>query len=374
MADGVIRYKAGFTAVQNTVARNDNLPLRAKGLFLVIQAHITIPDRVFKKSDFFNMVCEGEKAFESAWNDLKEAGYLKTHIYTKNGKFVNEYELLDEAKPGPHTFYYDKSGKVSRTNLDLKDQRAALAEKQRENRKKEEVQTEQSEENDRTPEKGGTDRYPQNGTYGNGRYGNGTYADGTYGNGIYANGTYANGGNNNNTITKTDSNTDDKTDCKTGNNIPAPEQISLNKLSDDDARAESLYQSTEERLKKNIGYDKLLYEHSANKELLAYILRVMCEMLTEQGPSICISKHHYEDVGLVRKIIGSLDYDDIESMLTQLPAKGEDVIKSPRGFMRTCLLNAKDRKGAVCYTQQIKDRKPGAREYDFDALRRCINS
>ena len=35
--------------------------------------------------NFFKMCKEGDKAFESTWTELKEAGYLKTHIFTING-------------------------------------------------------------------------------------------------------------------------------------------------------------------------------------------------------------------------------------------------------------------------------------------------
>lgn len=376
MADGVIRYKAGFTAVQNTVARNDKLPLRAKGLFLVIQAHITIPDRVYKKSDFFNMACEGEKAFESAWNDLKEAGYLKTHIYTKNGKFVSEYELLDEAKPGPHTFYYDKFGKVSRTNLDLKDQRAVLAEKQRENRRVEPEAATPTEENDRTPEKGGTVRYPHNCTYGNG-----TYADGTYGNGIYANG----GNNNNTTITfpvDNESNTDNKTNNKNSeNNIlknPLLLQTETVTTEAESVKPDMFEEEEEEKIKKQISYDRLIRKHcdSENKKLLTFIVRQMTEMIHEPGSMVKISTNHSEPKTKVIERLKSITYDDIENLLYMLPDKKENYIKNPIGYMRNCLFNIVDRRGAICYTNQIKHKGNNQglihQEYDFDELEKTL--
>ena len=156
MSDGQFRKKRGFTAVQNAVAKNTDISLKAKGLYLLIQAFITMPDVSWKKSDFEAMCREGTKAFNSAWDELKNKGYLHVHIYTENGVFRNEYELLDESVPGPHTFYYNGKGVLSSTN---------------------------------------EDRYPQNGSNGNGSNGNGDN-----GNGIYGDGSNAKGGNNNKTI------------------------------------------------------------------------------------------------------------------------------------------------------------------------------
>ena len=164
MGDGVIRKKKGFTAVQNSVARARNLSIKAKGLYVVMQSYITIPDSVWKKSDIEAMCIEGSKQFNSAWSELKEKGYLRTHIFTENGTFRNEYELLDEPEPGPHTYYYNSKGELTKTN---------------------------------------EDRYPQNGIYGDGSNGKGSNADGNNGDGYDAN-----GGNNNQIITKTDNNTD----------------------------------------------------------------------------------------------------------------------------------------------------------------------
>lgn len=156
MSDGQFRKKRGFTAVQNAVAKNTDISLKAKGLYLLIQAFITMPDVSWKKSDFEAMCKEGTKAFNSAWDELKNKGYLHVHIYTENGVFRNEYELLDESVLGPHTFYYNGKGELSSTN---------------------------------------EDRYPQNGSNGNGSNGNGDN-----GNGIYGDGSNAKGGNNNKTI------------------------------------------------------------------------------------------------------------------------------------------------------------------------------
>lgn len=120
MADGAFRKKTGFTVVQNSIIRDRDISLKAKGLYLIIQSYITMPDKVWKKSDFRGMVKEGEKAFESAWNEIKNAGYLKVHMFSNGLTWTVEYELLDDPKDGAHSFYYNAKGKLTSTNLDRK--------------------------------------------------------------------------------------------------------------------------------------------------------------------------------------------------------------------------------------------------------------
>ena len=56
MSDGVFRSKKGFTVVQNSVTRNKELSLKAKGLYMLIQSYITMPEKSWLKSDFQEMV------------------------------------------------------------------------------------------------------------------------------------------------------------------------------------------------------------------------------------------------------------------------------------------------------------------------------
>ena len=95
VTDGFFRSKKGFTVVQNEITRDRDISLKAKGLYLVIQANITMPDKRWRKEDFKSMTCEGKKAFDGAWNELKEAGYLKVHMYSNGVTWTVEYELLD---------------------------------------------------------------------------------------------------------------------------------------------------------------------------------------------------------------------------------------------------------------------------------------
>ncbi len=118
MSDGVFRRKKGYTVVQNMVAKDGTLSLRAKGLYLLIQANISMPDKDWYKSAFEKMCNEGSKSFDGAWKELKERGLLRKHVYkTEKNKFRTEYELMDEPNDEPHTYYYDKNGELSSTNL-----------------------------------------------------------------------------------------------------------------------------------------------------------------------------------------------------------------------------------------------------------------
>ena len=117
MAEGFFRSKKGFTVVQNEITRDNTISLKAKGLYLVIQAYITMPDKKWTKEDFLNLAKEGRKVFDTAWQELKDNGYLKVHFMPDNGKWRAEYELLDEPDPGPHTLYYNSNGEVSSDNI-----------------------------------------------------------------------------------------------------------------------------------------------------------------------------------------------------------------------------------------------------------------
>ena len=169
MAEGFFRSKKGFTVVQNEITRDTNISLKAKGLYLVIQAYISMPDRKWTKDDFMRLAKEGSKAFDSAWKELKESGYLKVHIMSDNGRWRTEYELLDEPKEGPHTWYHNADGEVTSDNI------------RRAGKKKMGMRSE-----DRK------DHYPPFGSNGNGSNGNGSNGDSPNGNG-----NNGNGGNNN---------------------------------------------------------------------------------------------------------------------------------------------------------------------------------
>ena len=86
-----------FTMVDNRVVENKNLSMKAKGLYLIIMHYVTIPNFTLNKRYLMSLSKEGERAFDSTWKELKDAGYLKQYrLKGEDGKWVYEYELLIE--------------------------------------------------------------------------------------------------------------------------------------------------------------------------------------------------------------------------------------------------------------------------------------
>lgn len=86
-----------FTQVCNIIAQNDDLSHGAKGLYLLIQSHITNPYLKVTKNFLMKHSKEGRRAFDSSWNELKRTGFLKQDIKrNENNQFIYEYDLLDE--------------------------------------------------------------------------------------------------------------------------------------------------------------------------------------------------------------------------------------------------------------------------------------
>ena len=94
--DGKFRKKVSFAAVSNIALRDENLSLKAKGLYALIQSYITLENFTLYKSYLKSLSTDGLRSFNTAWEELKEFGYLKQlRIRDENG-FRYEYELLDE--------------------------------------------------------------------------------------------------------------------------------------------------------------------------------------------------------------------------------------------------------------------------------------
>lgn len=92
------KKKVYFTQVSNVAIRDNNLSLKAKGLYALIQSYLTIEDFTLYKNTLKKHLKEGEKAFESTWKELKDAAYLIQYRLQdpKTKQFYYEYELLDE--------------------------------------------------------------------------------------------------------------------------------------------------------------------------------------------------------------------------------------------------------------------------------------
>lgn len=92
------KKKVYFTQVSNNAIRDNELSLKAKGLYALIQSYITIEDFTLYKNHLKKQCVEGEKAFENTWKELKDKGYLIQYRLqdVKTKHFYYEYELLDE--------------------------------------------------------------------------------------------------------------------------------------------------------------------------------------------------------------------------------------------------------------------------------------
>lgn len=99
--DGFFRNKVPFVPISQVVAKDKEISLKAKGLYLLIQSYITIPNFKLYKSYLMSVCVEGQCSFDSAWNELKEKGHLKIYKIAKSDSkgFYYEYELLDAAEP-----------------------------------------------------------------------------------------------------------------------------------------------------------------------------------------------------------------------------------------------------------------------------------
>lgn len=113
--NGSFRRKTNFAAVSNNALKDSRLSLKAKGLYALIQSYITLPGIRLSKSILRNKCLEKEKAFDSAWKELKDTGYLKQYRQPsgENDTFVYEYDLLDEAnEEQPALTTLNKQGKI----------------------------------------------------------------------------------------------------------------------------------------------------------------------------------------------------------------------------------------------------------------------
>ncbi len=128
---------------------------------------------------------------------------------------------------------------------------------------------------------------------------------------------------------------------------------------------EMVEEDEEERIKKQINYERLERKHQGNLPLLAFILKQMTEMMSDTNDKIELSVNRFEDSSVVKEKLGEITYDDIESLLRMLPDKEDCQIKNPKGYLRRCLFNLVDRRGAICATEQIKGDKYGT-EYNFN--------
>lgn len=96
--DGGFRKRQNpFTQVSNEALQNTELSCKARGLYAIIQSYITIPHFILYKNHLRKVSCLGQRAFDGAWQELKEAGYLKQYRIRSTAGYIYEYDLLDKA-------------------------------------------------------------------------------------------------------------------------------------------------------------------------------------------------------------------------------------------------------------------------------------
>lgn len=93
---GIIRGKISYTQVNDDILRDKTISLKAKGLYILIQSYLVGRNNTVLKDDLKSNCKEGEKAFESAWKELKDSGYLIQYKLKDktDGTFYYEYELI----------------------------------------------------------------------------------------------------------------------------------------------------------------------------------------------------------------------------------------------------------------------------------------
>lgn len=90
------KKRVNFSMVSNEILRNERISLKTKGLYSLIQSYITMDDFTLYKGFLMSKCPEGRRSFDSAWNQLKQLGYLVQYrMKDEKNHFYYEYELLD---------------------------------------------------------------------------------------------------------------------------------------------------------------------------------------------------------------------------------------------------------------------------------------
>jgi len=282
---------------------------------LLITSYITLPDLVLTKAFLQKNSIEGAKSFNSAWDELKETGYLKVHFYPSTKGWRTEYELLDEPQDGAHTFYHSANGTVTNTNLTK-----SIAT----NKAEADIQ-----------------RTPQNGIYANG-----CNADGNNANGAYVQGSNANGGNN------------IKLSNKTNHNISVNNPINQSAEASEvqhpkkrliDGIAEKEYETYEELIKDNISYDHLvsatIKQPNTGRIIRAYDPDELDELVFVMLDTICSKKEtmrvggEEKPAAIIKSQLLKLNESHIEYVLDCLK-NNTTKIHNIRAYLLTALYNA----------------------------------
>lgn len=299
--NGVFRRKNGFTITGNTVVRDIRLSMKAIGLYVRIMSYITLDDFMLTKSFIKSKCQEKEKAFDSAWNELKERGYLKVYFHPTSKGWQAEYELLDEPKEGAHTYYFNAKGEISSTNLDKESKRV---------------------EKQRIPLNGGNaenERTPKNGSNAGGSNAGGSNAKG--GNNIKLN---------------------NKTKYKT---INTNLSIIPYEYSDDKERmTEAIHQLTDWDRMYPSGYEDRFYQQTYNLAVNA-LIEMVCE---KEIQAYNKRKLTYADIiDKINQVVSEHPLKNIKDIIedaveSYMKAANENEIHYPKKYIKSCIVESFD--------------------------------
>ena len=300
------RRKTNFATVSNEALQDSKLSLKAKGLYAMIQSYINIPDYDLYKWYLLKLCREGERAFDSAWKELKEHGYLKLYRMPgqKRGQFVYEYELLDVA---------DQSTS-STINLNAKGE-----------------VPEHHEAKTNEP-KAPNDHTLQNVPYGQKNYKeNEKPVDHTLHFAPYAPSTLCSkhpvqnvGGINNNKLNNTEFNNTQSVSQSTGNTVKAEGQT--------DGQTDEI----RDRLKKQIDYD--YFEDNFPEDLSGVDVLIDCMVEMLVSPSTKINGY-MQQKSILKSYIGKADSETVREFLGHMRGTKMRDIKNVRAYWKSAFIN-----------------------------------
>ena len=303
------RKATSFSMVSNPIIDDMVVSPTAGWLYVLIQRWITFnaDDFVCSKSFLFSKYKGGKYMFDSAWDELKEAGYLKMYSHPTEGW---EFELLDQAQPDtPHTYYLDLNGEVKSTNVDRAAKKAA---KQAEEKK-----------TDHYPEnQGNGDHYPKN--HSNGNHSNSNHSNGNQGNIIN---TLPNSSNNTftNTISNNQSINLNEEEAQTA---PSAPQEKIDRVIDG---------FLIETVKKQICYEDAIRNNPMQTEMVDYIVECVAQLYVANKP-MSFSNVTY-DPQFIHDRAAAFTYDHVNYVIdSYMKQTGE--IYNVRAYLLTSVFNA----------------------------------
>lgn len=297
------RKTTSFSMVSNPIIDDKNITPAAGWLYVLIQRWVTFnaEDFVCSKSFIASKYQAGYRMFNRAWDELKDAGYLKMYSHPTEGW---EFDLLDAAEPNtPHTYYLDVNGEIKSTNVDRAAKKAA--------------KTAQGQQNDHYPQNDSNgDHYPQNDSNGNDSNGNDSNG---------------NGGNIINTSFKNFNNDFNNQSINPMAAKPPKEKPTADRLIDDEMLDD---------IKNQIAYDVLSTKgYEVPKEFIDTVVISIAELYSTNEP-MTFNKRKY-DVKFVRNRAMEINEQHVKYVYDCF-VEHREKIKNIKKYIMAALFNAPD--------------------------------